>query len=247
MKRCIPYFTCLFVACFSIAARAASSGDPKLDAALCNAAVHGKPADIKSLVDQGANVNTICSSLDATPLENATHDDIIPNMTALLDAGADINAWSVGEVWRQETALGFAYSVPAMRLLLARQANVNIRNARDGGTPLIWRSEIVRGARTDEAADTYTKIAEMLIDAGANVNGSDKDGMTPLITGIGHKTKSFVAFLLDHGANVNARTTRGVSPVDVAINMERTAPVVDQDPQAFRDIQALLRAHGGVE
>jgi len=50
---------------------------------------------------------------DATSLENATHDENIPNMIALLDTGAYINAWSGGDVCCQGTALAFACSVPA--------------------------------------------------------------------------------------------------------------------------------------
>lgn len=50
---------------------------------------------------------------DATPLENAAHDDNISNTVTLLDTGADINAWRGGDVCCQETALAFACSVPA--------------------------------------------------------------------------------------------------------------------------------------
>jgi ankyrin repeat protein len=102
-------------------------------------------------------------------------------------------------------------------------------------------------ASTDESADAKTKIARVMIDAGADVNSTDKDGMTPLIMGIGAHSKSYVALLLDHGAKVNARNNFGVSPMSVAMGLESTAAAVSDDPQAYRDIQALLRAHGGVK
>ena len=246
MKRYIPYLACIILACFAPAARASSSGDPKLDAALCDAATKGKPADIKLLVDQGANVNTICSSWQATPLENATRDDNFPNMTALLDAGADINAWGGGDCCLK-TALAYAYSVPAVQWLLAHHANINIHSAKNGSTPLIWLSMGVCMASTDEAADAKTKIAQVMIDGGADVNSTDKDGMTPLIMAIGAHSKSFVALLLDHGAKVNARNNYGVSPMSESMGLESRAAVTSDDPQAYRDIQALLRAHGGVK
>jgi ankyrin repeat protein len=79
--------------------------NPNLDSALCDAAKHGTPAAIKVLVRKGADTNVICSG-QATPLEHAARDDKIANMKALLDAGANVDAWSGGDACCQETALG---------------------------------------------------------------------------------------------------------------------------------------------
>lgn len=242
MKR----FALLAAVLFGLAPVAAFA-NPKLDSALCDAAQHGTPAAIKMLVKKGAHVNTICSSWQATPLENAARADNIANMTALLDAGADINAWSGGDACCRETALGFAQSVPTVRFLLDHHANVNIRKASDGSTPLIWLSMSVTMSDTDQSADDHTEIARLLIDAGADVNAADHDGMTPLIMGVGAHSKSFVELLLDHGANVNARNSSGVSALDDTMNLENSPLTPAGDLQALRDLEAFLRAHGAVQ
>jgi len=221
--------------------------DKSLDSALCDAAQHGTPAAIKALVKQGAQVDTICSSWQATPFENAVRDDNIANMTALLDAGADIDAWAGGDACCRETALGFAQSVLTVRFLLDRHANANIRRASDGSTPLIWLSMSATMADTDRSADGDTKIAQLLIDAGADVNVKDNDGMTPLIQGAGAHSKSFVKLLLDHGADVNARNSNGNSALDVTTNLKDSPLTSADDSQALSDLETFLRAHGAVQ
>ena len=219
----------------------------KLDGALCDAATHGTPATIKALVKNGAKVNTICSAWQATPLENAAHDDNIANMTALLGAGANVDAWSDGDACCRETALGFASSLPTVRFLLAHHANVNIRRASDNSTPLIWLSMSVAMADTDQSADDDTKIAQALIDAGADVNAGNKIGLTPLIMGVGAYSKSFVGFLLDHGANVNARNSFGNTALAVTLNLKNSPLTPAEDSEKASDIETLLRAHGAVQ
>jgi len=221
--------------------------NPDLDSALCDAAQHGTPAAIKALVEKGANANVICSDWQATPLENAAHLDNVANMTALLDAGADVDAWSGGDACCQETALGYARSVPTASLLIAHHANVNIRRAGDGYTPLIWLAMSATMASTDQSADDDTKIAQLLIDAGADVNAAGNDGLTPLSMGIGAHSKSFVVLLLDHGANVNGRNSFGVSPLGVTINGENSPLATADEVQALQEIDALLRSHGAVQ
>ena len=242
MKRWIVVATVL-----GIAMPSAAFASPKLDSALCDAAEHGTPATITKLVKKGANKNAICSDWQATPLENAAHLDKIANMTALLNAGADVDAWSGGDACCQQTALGFARSVPTASLLIAHHANVNIRRASDGYTPLIWLSMSVTMASSDESADDDTGVAKLLIDAGADVNAAGNDGLTPLGMGIGAHSKSFVVLLLDHGANINARNSFGVSPLGVTLNGENNPLTSAEDAQGLREIEALLRSRGAVE
>jgi ankyrin repeat protein len=242
MKRLIAYATVLGTLMLGTA-----FANPSLDSALCDAAQNGTQAAIKALVEKGANTNVICSDWQATPLENAAHLDNVANMTALLDAGADVDAWSGGAACCQETALGYARSVPTASLLIARHANVNIRRAEDGYTPLIWLAMSASIASTDQSADNDTKIAQLLIDAGADANAAGNDGLTPLSIGIGAHSKSFVVLLLDHGANVNARNSFGVSPLGVTMNGENSPLATADEVQALREIDALLRSHGAVE
>jgi ankyrin repeat protein len=221
--------------------------DAALDTALCDAAGKGTPETIASLVQQGANVNAICDSWQAPPLSNAAYYDNIPNMTALLDAGADVNEWSAGDACCQETALGYANSVAAVRLLIAHNANVEARRASDGYTPLIWLSMSVSMADTDEDVANRADIAAVLIDAGAGVNDAGNDGEAPLLMSIGAHSLKFVTLLIDHGADVNAHSPTTNSPLGATLSAEQLSPVMGLDTQDYAAIEALLREHGATQ
>jgi ankyrin repeat protein len=244
-QRIAPLF--FFAGLLCLLAPGSALANAKLDAALCKAAPHASAATVRALVKKGANANALCEAFQATALQNATREGNLGAMTALLDAGADIDAWSGGDACCRETALGFAYDIAAARLLVARHANVSIRRPGDGYTPLIWLSMSVTMASTDASAGEDTEIGRMLIEAGAEVNASGSDGMTPLMIAVGPRSKAFVTLLLDKGADVNAKNDSGVTALDVAKNQENLAAPMGNDPQPLRDIESLLRARGAVE
>ncbi len=100
----------------------------------------------------------------ATPLMMAVMLDRQKIFRVLLDAGADVHAADkLGQ-----TVLHYAavYGTPAVvRAILERQPDVNARDAR-GETPLI--------------AAQNTKVAELLLAAGADVHARRNDGLTAL-------------------------------------------------------------------
>src|SRR5262249_35788187 len=74
-------------------------------------------------------------------------------------------------------------------------------------TPLIW------------AAPTGSpELIRALIDAGANVNAQDIQGMSPLMLAVASENQdvAVVKVLLQSGANVNARSARGETALDWA-------------------------------
>lgn len=221
--------------------------DAALDTALCDASGKGTPDTIASLVQQGANVNAICDSWQAPPLTNAAYYDNIPNMTALLDAGADVDAWSQGDGCCRETALGYARSIAAVQVLLAHHANVSIHRQGDGYTPLIWLGMSAGMDDTDEADATNTAIASLLIDAGAGVNDTGNDGGSALVMSIGAHSLKFVTLLVDRGADVNPRSDSFASPLSAALKAEQLAPVMGLDTQDYPAIESLLREHGATQ
>jgi ankyrin repeat protein len=235
------------VICLCSVVSAAAAANPKLDAALCDAAPTGAPKAITALIKKGANPNTVCSAFEATPLENAARVDNAANMTALLAAGADVNAWSGGDACCWKTALGFSYSAPTMRFLVAHHADVNVRSPGQGDTPLLWMGESVTMDNSDQTGDADAQIAQVLVDAGADVNAQDTMGMTPLLMGVSAHGKSFVTLLLDHGANVNARNSSGNDALDVVLNGENSPLTSAADVQSLKDVETLLRARGGVQ
>jgi ankyrin repeat protein len=226
-----------------------------LDAALCKAAVSGSPVQIKALAKQGAHLNAKCESWQASPLANAVQADKVANIKALLDAGADVNAMSANF----DPAIDWARSVAAAKLLISRGANVNAPSLQSyslGETPLIDRAMKMVVAGSDEDAANDVAIAELLVSAGANVNATAKDGQTALHACVNEHGFACVKMLLDHGADANPRRNDFFrSPLSQAIYMQGDEQAVMSqaivgkapDKQAFRDIEALLRAHGATE
>ena len=66
------------------------------------------------------------------------------------------------------------------------------------------------------ALEGRTEIAEILIEAGADVNRKNKDGATPLHAAAFMGQLKIVKLLLDKGADVAAKTINGETPLDSA-------------------------------
>jgi hypothetical protein len=62
----------------------------------------------------------------------------------------------------------------------------------------------------------HLKVAELLLNAGANVNAVDEDGKTPLHAASVVSSPALVKLLLAEGANVNAVNTKKETPFSVA-------------------------------
>ncbi|MEO1930892.1 MAG: ankyrin repeat domain-containing protein, partial [Pseudohongiella sp.] len=80
------------------------------------------------------------------------------------------------------------------------------------------------------ALNGHMKVAELLIANGANLEGTDNFGNTPLHYAAHHGSKEIVILLITNSADVNAKDKGGESPLNMAANKE-TAD--------------LLRKHGG--
>jgi ankyrin repeat protein len=62
------------------------------------------------------------------------------------------------------------------------------------------------------------KLAKLLLDAGANVNQTDRSNETPLHGASGWREVRMVRFLLRHGARVNIRGAAGYYPLHWAVH-----------------------------
>lgn len=221
---------------------AMAHADAALDEQLCKAASKGRASAIAGLIKKGAKKDAICEEWQATPLENAVQGDNLATMAALLAAGANVNAWSGGS--SPHTTLYFAHSPEAMQFLIAHHADVTIASPKDKTTPLLWVSLGAAMADTDADGNDATKLAQLLIDAGADVNAAGDDGIGPLAMGISAHSQSFAQLLVDHVANVNARNEFGVSVLNVVLATEKSAEPEEQ--AELSAIEAMLRAHGAV-
>jgi ankyrin repeat protein len=92
--------------------------------------------------------------------------------------------------------------LPAVRLLLAAGADVNIPN-RDGNTALMFAV----------AARKSADLVRLLLDAGAVVDSRNAGGRTALLSAIGFQSLPAVEMLLAAGADVSLADLEGTSPL----------------------------------
>ena len=113
----------------------------------------------------------------------------------------------------------------AARLLLSYHADPNAKREPDGGesTPLQC------AARTGNL-----EVAQLLINAGADVNAKGKSGRTPLTFAVLSGYLDMTRLLIEKGADVNTQDAEGVSPLDYAAW------------QGSLDMVAMLHAHGAL-
>jgi hypothetical protein len=137
-------------------------------------------------------------------------------VAALIDAGAEINVkdnegntplhFAVKRINREKFPTRDYEGI--IRLLLDKKADIHIVNS-GGATPLHTASAF----RADPSA------VELLIQAGANVNGkalASFGGWTPLHGAAARNSAGIVAVLLKHGADPTARDAKGLTALQVA-------------------------------
>jgi ankyrin repeat protein len=171
--------------------------DPKVKAFLD--VVHAY--DTRGVARELSADKTLAVAVDAsgsTSLMHAAYAGTVETMSALIDAGADVNAKND----RRATALHWAITDPAkVRLLLLKGADVNAKTV-DGRTPLHLAAMLPTGDR----------IVEMLLEAGADVRARTLVGATPLHAAVSAKLES-TRLLLAKGADPNAKTGLGLTPL----------------------------------
>jgi len=155
----------------------------------------------------------------------------VASMKRMLDAGADPNALDSAGYTALITA-SRSGNVAMIRLLTSRGANPNLRDAAiNSWTPLL---HAVHKAQPGSIA--------ALLDAGANPNGTDPSGTTPLMMAAGYGYTDIVNILLARGANPRLAKRNGITAIDLA-----RSGVPDIDRFTVFDCQddtvkALLRA-----
>ncbi len=81
--------------------------------------------------------------------------------------------------------------------------------------------------------------ARELLQRGANVNGKNQLGETPIFGAVIGYSSKMVLFLIQSGADVNARTPNGISPYHMAGELA--------GPEKVATMRSLLAKHGAVE
>ena len=181
---------------------------------------------VRVLLDHGASVNA--KTIDGrTPVyQAASMADAVPILSLLLDKGANANVKTLTGMTPLMAAC--RTNIEAARLLIARKADVNARNAANGtalmaaaqtGKPEIVRLLLEKGAdpsirtkRNESAlADAATagneEAVRLLVNRGAEVNVQDIRGFSPLLYAAASDTipAGVVKLLLDKGADSAAK------------------------------------------
>lgn len=218
------------------------------------AAINGSEEMLELLLEAGADPNTRVTDTADTPLMMAARTGIVGAIEQLLDHGADVNAI---EFWGRTTALMWAVAeghTEAAAMLLDHGAEVNARTifvptdttrGFEGNAPrerLDTEQGLVQHASGEltalhfAARDGYLETAELLLDAGADINALVADGKDALGLAIFNGHYDLAAILIDRGSNINQADARGFTPLFWAVdrrNME-TAPnfpwLVTDDP-----------------
>lgn len=166
---------------------------PTAESMLAKAASKGDMARIRTLLDEGGNVNVI-DALGRTPLHMAAFYGRPKTSALLIASGANINAKDrVGMTPLHAAVL--AGGLQEVELLLDK--NAEIATATDTGlTPLHL-----------SAATGQPQIAALLIQRGADPQSRDRDGKTPLSYASTNQHQKTIALLKQFAPQgVNPRT-----------------------------------------
>lgn len=146
--------------------------------------------------------------------EEASHDGRRATVLKLIDGGVNVNQ----TISDRETALFDAVrdgDQKLMAALLDRGAQVNVQG--HWGTPLLLAAE-----------HGHDGLARVLLDRGAVVDSTDRDGRTPLMIAAMRGNVELVQLLLNHGADAARRDNKG-----------KTAAVYAEE-EGYRELKDLL-------
>jgi len=212
---------------------------------------------VEMLLDAGADVESPNAD-GQTALMLAARAGSIDVARLLIERGADVNA---KEHWRSQTVLMWAADAdfPELAaLLIERGADVHVRAAAND-----WPAQITSEPRAQyrptggltpllyAARSGCAGCVRSMLDAGADINRPNPDGVTPLIMAIDNFRFDTARLLLERGANPQVWDWWGRTPLYVAVDMNSYSSRigVHVDPESASatsamDIVNLLLAAG---
>jgi uncharacterized protein len=104
-----------------------------------------------------------------------------------------------------------------MKMLLAKGADPSLTTV-DGTTALMAAAGLSRmeGNRTKEEEEEALGVIKLLVELGADVNASNKSGLTAMHGAAYTGANQIIQFLADHGANLDVKDKFGESPLSIA-------------------------------
>ena len=193
--------------------------------ALISAVKRGHYEIMKTLINAGADVN-MAGFMKETALVAAASIGHESCLQLLLDKGADVNTVNS----YQNTAL----QVAARNLHCGCVAKlIGVGADLSGLTPLMFAvvsSKLVSLSVRNQLALVNT--IELLVSAGADVNGRDVNGQTVVMMGAKWQKLEFLKFLTTKGADVNLFDDNGDSALSIAVNSHGNYEIVKHLLQA---------------
>jgi ankyrin repeat protein len=190
------------------------------------AVASGKEDLVQLLLDNGAEVNIPGSMwLDGflqryrSPLMMAVEQSSTAIAKLLLEYGARVDTLSnlTGDSALQVACIGC--NLEMVKLLLSKGATADLRSSPrnrhhsgEGWTAL----HIVCNLSRRFSKDSFPSVLRALLDAGADVNSTANDSVTPLIAAAGMGRLEVVKVLLDYGANTEYRSALYGTAITVA-------------------------------
>ena len=186
-----------------------NASDPGGETALMTAARTGTPAALRVLLERGATVDAREPEFGQTALMIAVRENHEAAVQILLEAGASANAQT-----RKGPTPNF---VPPCKGTGCGSEGVGINR---GGLPDRGRRAEVKGGMTPllyAARDGNVPAARRLVDAGADLELGDANGIRPLLMSLLNNQLDVARLLLSKKANVNADDFWGRTPLWAAV------------------------------
>ena len=160
----------------------------------------GSLQQITDAIENGANVNAR-SIVGETPLMAAAASNLNPEViTALVKAGADVNARE-DELKMTPLMMAAQFNTNPKVITALINAGASVNEKHDNGwTPLMWAAGF----------NSNPEVVTIFVKTGANVNEKDDKGFTSLIwAATFNSNPDVIETLIKAGADVNAKENRG--------------------------------------
>jgi ankyrin repeat protein len=211
-----------------------------------NTIPHGGRADGPSL-DETTPLDIIALLLDKGANPNLQLKLLPPFRSVGADRGVDqMLTIGVTPLLRAAKAL----DAPAIQLLLAHGALVNLPNLR-GTTPTMAAAGLgsvdadTRGVfTTPDVQERSLASLKLLLAAGGEINAADARGQTPLHGAAFWGWNDVVKYLVENRANLNATDLRGKTPIDSAMGRAGGNSRGGQRVDVHHDTAELLKNLG---